>query len=264
MDSLAADQRQPSDAQVTPPRRDDVLVVLPTYNEAENLDRVAAAILAHGPRLLIVDDGSPDGTGDLADRLAIEDRIDVLHRSEKGGLGPAYTAGFAWGLKRGAEILCEMDADFSHDPNDLPRLFAAIDDGADLVIGSRYVPGGGVEDWPWRRRALSRGGNLYANVMLGVRIGDMTSGFRAFRAASLEKLHPEDCRSSGYAFQIEMAWRAARLGLTITEVPIMFRDREAGESKMSTGIALEAIRLVTGWGLGRLVGRLPWPSRENA
>ena len=250
-------------APVTPPiRRDDVLVVLPTYNEAENLERIAAAIIEQGPRLVVVDDGSPDGTGDIADRLAGGDRIDVLHRSEKGGLGPAYAAGFDWGLERGAGILCEMDADFSHDPQDLPRLFAAIDDGADVAIGSRYTKGGGVANWPWRRRALSRGGNLYANVMLGVRIGDMTSGFRAFRADALRSLHPEECRSSGYAFQIEMAWRAKHLGLTVTEVPIIFRDREAGDSKMSTGIALEAIRLVTGWGLGRLTGRLPWPSRE--
>jgi dolichol-phosphate mannosyltransferase len=242
--------------------RDDVLVVLPTYNEAENLEAIASAILEQGPRLLVVDDGSPDGTGDIADRLAQNDRVAVLHRSEKGGLGPAYAAGFAWGLEHGAEILCEMDADFSHDPADLPRLFAAVDDGADLAIGSRYVRGGGVENWPWRRRALSRGGNLYANLMLGVRIGDMTSGFRAFRADALQTLHPEDCRSSGYAFQIEMAWRARRMGFKVVEVPITFRDREAGDSKMSTNIAIEAIRLVTVWGLGRMVGRVPWPSRE--
>jgi dolichol-phosphate mannosyltransferase len=139
-----------------------------------------------------------------------------------------------------------------------------VDDGADLAIGSRYVRGGGVENWPFRRRALSRGGNLYANIMLGVRIGDMTSGFRAFRAAGLRRLHPEDCRSSGYAFQIEMAWRAKHLGFAISEIPIIFRDREAGDSKMSTGIALEAIRLVTAWGLGRLVGKRPWPARESA
>lgn len=244
-------------------RRDDVLVVLPTYNEAENVERMAAAILEHGPRLLVVDDGSPDGTGRIADGLAADERIDVLHRKEKAGLGPAYAAGFAWGLERGAQIMCEMDADFSHDPNDLPRLFAAVDAGADLAIGSRYVKGGGVDNWPWRRRALSRGGNLYANIMLGARVGDITSGFRAFRADAIRRLHPEQCKSSGYAFQIEMAWRARHLGLEIVEVPILFRDREAGDSKMSTDIAVEAIRLVTGWGLGRMVGKLPWPPREQ-
>lgn len=238
-------------------RRDDVLVVLPTYNEAENLESMAAAILEHGPRLLVVDDGSPDGTGDIADRLAEHDRVDVLHRREKRGLGPAYAAGFAVGLGSGARILCEMDADFSHDPADLPRLVAAVDEGADLAIGSRYAAGGGVENWPLRRRALSRGGNLYANVMLGVSTRDVTSGFRAFRADALRRLRPEECRSSGYAFQIEMAWRAERLGLDVREVPIVFRDREAGDSKMNTGIALEAVRLITGWGLRRIFGRLP-------
>lgn len=238
-------------------RRDDVLVVLPTFNEADNLEKIASAILARGPRLLIVDDGSPDGTGDIADRLAEDERVDVLHRREKRGLGPAYAAGFAVGLTRGARILCEMDADFSHDPADLPRLVAAVDDGADLAIGSRYVPGGGVENWPLHRRALSRGGNLYANLMLGIHARDVTSGFRAFRADALRRLRPDECRSSGYAFQIEMAWRAERLGLEVTEIPITFRDREVGDSKMNMGIALEAVRLITGWGMRRAFGRLP-------
>jgi dolichol-phosphate mannosyltransferase len=245
-----------------PGTRDDVLVVLPTYNEAENLEAIAGAIVARGPRLLVVDDGSPDGTGDIADRLAESPRVDVLHRSSKEGLGPAYAAGFAWGLLNDAEILCEMDADFSHDPDALPDLIAAVDAGADVAIGSRYVPGGGVEDWPLRRRALSRGGNLYANFMLGARIRDMTSGFRAFRADALRLLHPEDCRASGYGFQIEMAWRSRHLGLQIAEVPITFRDREAGTSKMSSVIALEAVRLVTLWGVGRLFGRRPWSAGE--
>lgn len=243
-------------------QRDDVVVVLPTYNEAGNVRAMAAAVTGLGMRLLIVDDDSPDGTGDIADELALGERIDVLHRAEKAGLGPAYAAGFAKALSRGAEIICEMDADFSHDPTDLPRLIHAVDGGADLAIGSRYVAGGGVENWPLRRRILSRGGNLYANVMLGVRIGDMTSGFRAFRAGSLRRLHAEDCRSSGYAFQIEMAWRAHRLGMTIEEIPILFRDRAAGDSKMSTSIALEAVALVSKWGLGRLFGRVPLPARE--
>ena len=237
--------------------RDDVLVILPTYNEAENIEAVAVAVRAQGPRLLVVDDSSPDGTGEIADELARADGISVLHRSAKQGLGPAYAAGFEWGIGHGAEILCEMDADFSHDPSDLPRLISAVDAGADLAIGSRYVDGGGATDWPLSRRLLSRGGNIYANLMLGARIADMTSGFRAFRAAAVRALHPETCRSSGYGFQIEMAWRARRLGFDITEVPITFKDREVGASKMDTAIAIEAIKLVTTWGAGRLVGRRP-------
>jgi len=180
--------------------RDDVLVALPTYDESENLESIAESILSRGPRLLIVDDDSPDCTGDIADRLARNPRVDVLHRPAKSGLGPAYAAGFA----NDALILCEMDADFSHDPTDLPRLIAAIDGGADMAIGSRYVRGGGVEDWPWRRRVLSRGGNIYANLMLGARLSDMTSGFRAFGVEALRTLRPDDCRASGYAFDIEM------------------------------------------------------------
>lgn len=246
-----------------PPRRDDVLVVLPTYNEAENLEAIASAILAQGPRLVVVDDGSPDGTGQIADRLSSDARVDVLHRRVKEGLGPAYAAGFAWGLRHGAEILCEMDADFSHDPAALPDLIAAIDGGADVAIGSRYVRGGRVTDWPLRRRVLSRAGNLYASVMLGAGVHDMTSGFRAFRAGALELLHPGECRASGYGFQIEMAWRSRHLGLEVVEVPITFRDRQAGDSKMSSTIAIEAMRLVTGWGVGRIFGRLPWPPREH-
>ena len=213
-----------------PVLRDDVLVVIPTYNEAENLEPIVMAVLAQGTRVLIVDDASPDGTGRIADRLARRERVEVLHRAEKAGLGPAYAAGFAWGLDRGAEILCEMDADFSHDASDLPRLLAAVDAGADLAIGSRYVDGGATADWPLRRRMLSRGGNIFAKVMLGAGVADMTSGFRAFRAGALQALHPEDCRSSGYAFQIEMAWRARHAGFSIAEVPITFRDRTAGTS----------------------------------
>ena len=246
-----------------PARRDDVFVVLPTYNEAENLEAIAGSILAQGPRLVVVDDGSPDGTGDIADRLSTDARVDVIHRKVKAGLGPAYAAGFAWGLRHGADILCEMDADFSHDPAALPDLIAAVDAGADVAIGSRYVRGGRVTDWPLRRRALSRAGNLYANVMLGAGVRDMTSGFRAFRAGALQRLHPEECRASGYGFQIEMAWRSRHLGLEVVEVPITFRDRQAGSSKMSSGIALEAVRLVTRWGLGRVFRRLPWPAPEN-
>jgi dolichol-phosphate mannosyltransferase len=244
-------------------RRDDVFVVLPTYNEAENLERIVARIAAQGPQLLIVDDNSPDGTGNIADELAKDPRVHVLHRGSKQGLGPAYAAGFAWALDRGADMVCEMDADFSHDPRDLPRLFLAVDNGADVAIGSRYIPGGGVENWPWRRRLLSRGGNVYAATMLGSGLRDMTSGFRAFSAEAIRRLQPGSCRASGYGFQIEMAWRARSSGLRVVEVPIVFRDRELGSSKMDGPIAWEAIRLVTGWGLLRLGGRLRWPTEEE-
>lgn len=244
-------------------RRDDVFVIVPTYNEAENLKNIAAAVGRHGPQLLIVDDNSPDGTGDIADDLALDPRVHVLHRTSKQGLGPAYAAGFAWALDHGAEMMCEMDADFSHDPDDLPRIFHAVDTGADVAIGSRYVPGGGVENWPWHRRVLSRGGNIYAGTMLGTHVKDMTSGFRGFSANAIRKLQPETCKASGYGFQIEMAWRAEAAGLRIVEVPIVFRDRELGTSKMDGRIAFEAIRLVTGWGFSRLGGRLRWPAEEE-
>lgn len=238
----------------------DRLVVIPTYNEVENLELIVRAVRQHGYRVLIVDDGSPDGTGDVADSLAAQepDAVSVLHRTEKAGLGPAYAAGFAVGITAGATVLCEMDADFSHDPAALPSLIAAIDDGADVAIGSRYAAGGGVDNWPWHRRALSRFGNQYAGFMLRTPIKDMTAGFRAFSAAALEQLEPDSCDAAGYGFQVEMAWRAHLAGMTVTEVPITFRDRVRGESKMDTRIAIEAMVLVTRWGLGRLVGRLPW------
>jgi dolichol-phosphate mannosyltransferase len=238
--------------------RHDVLVVIPTYDEIGNVDAISRAVLDLGYRLLIVDDHSPDGTGRRATALADGRIMNVLHRTTKAGLGPAYAAGFAWGVAHGAEILCEMDADFSHDPNDLERLVAAIDAGADVAIGSRYVPGGGVIDWPWHRRALSRGGNIYAATMLGAPVRDLTSGLRAFRRGALERLQPDACRASGYAFQIEMAWRAHLAACEIVEVPITFRDRTRGESKMNTSIAREAVGLITRWGLGRMVGQLPW------
>ena len=239
--------------------RPDTLVVVPTYNEAENLRAISEAILEHGVQLLIVDDNSPDGTGRIADELADDKVFHVLHRTEKAGIGPAYAAGFAWGLDHGASILCEMDADFSHNPADLPRLVAAIDSGADVAIGSRYVKGGGVENWPLQRRLLSRGGNIYARLMLGSGINDMTGGYRAFRAEALHRLDPASCKASGYAFQIEMAWKASALGLQVTEVPIIFKDRILGESKMDTSIAIEAIKLIGKWGWGRVRGQLPWP-----
>ncbi len=234
----------------------DVLVVVPTYNEAENVAQIAAAVREHGYGLLVVDDASPDGTGDIADQLAADDPgIAVLHRTKKEGLGPAYAAGFLLALERGAQVICEMDADFSHDPADLPRLVAAVETGADLAIGSRYVPGGGVENWPWHRRWLSRGGNIYAATLLRTTVKDMTAGFRAFRAEALEKLDFASCEASGYGFQVEMAWSASRAGFHIKEVPIIFRDRTRGTSKMGAGIALEAMWLVTKWGIGNLLGR---------
>ncbi|MCZ7533161.1 MAG: polyprenol monophosphomannose synthase [Acidimicrobiia bacterium] len=233
-----------------------VLVIVPTYNERDNITPIAQAVRSLGYALLIVDDGSPDGTGAVADQLAATDEnIHVLHRSEKQGLGPAYAAGFQRGLELGAEILCEMDADFSHNPADLPRLVSAIKAGADLAIGSRYVPGGGTVGWPWHRRFLSRAGNVYAAMMLGIAVKDSTAGFRAFRDTTIRKVEPSRCEASGYGFQIEMAWKTETAGLDIVEVPITFKDRVVGESKMDRRIAVEAILLITRWGFRRLFRR---------
>lgn len=229
-----------------------VTVVVPTFNERENLSHVAAAITHQGYRVLVVDDSSPDGTGELADRIAGEDRrVSVLHRRKKEGLGPAYADGFDRALKDKAEIIIEMDADFSHDPADLPRLIKALDDGADLAIGSRYVAGGSTPDWPVLRQGISRGGNLYARMMLGIPVRDATAGFRAFKAGALKRLPYRSAEASGYGFQVEMAWRAHEEGLTIVEVPVSFRDRAHGTSKMGSDIVLEAMRLVTVWGFRR-------------
>ena len=231
---------------------DRVTVVVPTFNERENLSHIAAAITHQGYRVLIVDDSSPDGTGELADQIAAEDRrVSVLHRRKKEGLGPAYADGFDRALKDKAEIIIEMDADFSHDPADLPRLIKALDDGADLAIGSRYVAGGSTPDWPVLRQGISRGGNLYARMMLGIPVRDATAGFRAFQAEALGRLPYRSAEASGYGFQVEMAWRAHEEGLTIVEVPISFRDRAHGTSKMGSDIVLEAMRLVTVWGFRR-------------
>lgn len=244
---------------------DKALVVLPTYNEAANLVPMISAIVAAGCRVLVVDDASPDGTGRIADGLAATDpaHVAVLHRTEKAGLGPAYAAGFRQALREGPDVICQMDADFSHDPGALPDLIAAVRAGADVAIGSRYVEGGGVENWPWHRRALSRGGNIYAGVMLGTSIGDMTAGYRAFAPSALEMLEPWTCNAAGYGFQIEMAWRAAMADLDVVEIPITFRDRIRGESKMDARIAFEAIGLVTKWGIGRVFGRLPWSAHAD-
>lgn len=234
---------------------DQVTVTLPTYNEIENLPHIVPEIVAHGYRLLIIDDSSPDGTGRLADSLAADlEEVSVLHRTEKAGLGPAYAAGFDRALADGADVVVEMDADFSHDPADLPRLVAAIADGADLAIGSRYVPGGSTPDWPAIRQLISKGGNLYARKMLGIPIRDATAGFRAYTASALGRLPYRDAEASGYGFQVEMAWRAHEAGMKIVEVPISFRDRARGTSKMGLSIVIEAMRLVTVWGLGRRFG----------
>jgi dolichol-phosphate mannosyltransferase len=223
-------------------------LVIPTYNEAENLPRLVNAVLsvleeaapgAH--RVLIVDDSSPDGTGALADELAAShEAVKVLHRPLRQGLGPAYLAGFATALEGGAGYVLEMDADFSHDPGDLARLLDAAQD-ADLVLGSRYVPGGGVTDWGALRRLISRGGSLYARTVLGLDVHDLTGGFKCFRRATLEAIDLPTVRSQGYAFQIELSYRAACRGLRVVEIPIVFRDRQMGRSKMSPWIALEAI-----------------------
>jgi dolichol-phosphate mannosyltransferase len=219
-------------------------LVLPTYNEAGNVEPVVAASLAQLPddaRVLIVDDGSPDGTGTIADRLAAArpDRIEVLHRPTKSGLGPAYVAGFRRALAAGAGFVIEMDADFSHDPADLPRLLAAMDH-ADLAIGSRYVPGGGVEAWSPSRRLISRGGSAYARRVLRLGVRDLTGGFKCFRRTVLEAIDLDSVDSKGYAFQVELTYRVAEAGFRIAEVPIVFHDRRHGVSKMTAAIAAEA------------------------
>jgi dolichol-phosphate mannosyltransferase len=227
-------------------------LILPTYNEAENIEAIVTAsgeVLAaadeHAYKILIVDDGSPDGTGDIADRLAAErEQVEVLHRTEKNGIGPAYLAGFRYALDRGAAYVMEMDSDFSHDPADLARLLAAARSGADLALGSRYVPGGGVVDWGLLRRFISEGGSTYARWVLGLRVRDLTGGFKCFKREVLEAIHFDGVRSQGYAFQVELTYRAVRAGFRVVEVPIVFKDRELGQSKMSWRIAVEAMWLV--------------------
>jgi dolichol-phosphate mannosyltransferase len=226
------------------PRADGVWVILPTYNEAENLERIVAAILEQLPesgRVLVVDDNSPDGTGEIADRLAEgNERVAVVHRAVKEGLGPAYLAGFRIALGAGAERIVEMDADFSHDPAYLPQLIEATE-SADLAIGSRYVPGGGVTDWGPLRRFISRGGSTYARLALGVPIRDLTGGFKCFRRIVLETIELETIQARGYAFQVETTYRAIKAGFRVVEVPIVFKDRADGTSKMSKAIVAEAI-----------------------
>ncbi len=238
-------------------------LVLPTYNEAENLEAIVAAVRQRLPagerRVLIVDDASPDGTGEIADRLAAaHDDVSVLHRARKGGIGPAYVAGFRQALDAGAELIAQMDADFSHDPADLPRLIAAVGE-ADLAVGSRYVEGGGVAQWGPTRRLISRGGSAYARAILGVRVNDLTAGFKVYRREVLEGIDLETIASIGYAFQVETTYRAVRAGFRVVEVPIVFRDRRVGESKMSGAIVWEAAMRVP---LMRLRRRTTDPARR--
>ena len=235
------------------------VICLPTYDERENLEpmlRALGEVLGPDDRVLVIDDNSPDGTGELADRLASElERVEVLHRPHKEGLGPAYLAGFRRALELGAELVVEIDCDFSHDPADVPRLLdAAVD--ADLVLGSRYVPGGSVENWGAVRRAISAGGSIYARLLLGVPIRDLTGGFKCFRREVLEAIDLDAIHSKGYAFQIELTYRALRRSFRVREVPIRFVDREVGGSKMSRSIVLEAIWKVPLLRLAALGGRL--------
>jgi dolichol-phosphate mannosyltransferase len=231
-------------------------VCLPTYNERENLEPMLRALGDAGVRVLVVDDNSPDGTGRLADRLAQElDYVDVLHRSRKEGLGPAYIAGFKQALADGTELILEMDCDFSHDPKDVPRLIAAADD-AELALGSRYVKGGQVADWGPTRRAISAGGSFYARVLLSSQIRDLTGGFKCYRRQVLETIDLDAIDSKGYAFQIETTYRALRAGFRVVEVPIRFADREVGSSKMSGAIVLEAIWKVPALRIAALTGKL--------
>ena len=235
----------------------DALVCLPTYNERENLEGMLRALVPLGVRVLVIDDNSPDGTGELAERLADElPGVAVLHRERKQGLGPAYLAGFREALRTDAEYVLEMDCDFSHDPADVARLVAACEAGADVALGSRYVAGGGTADWGRGRRLVSAGGSLYARTLLGIPVRDLTGGFKCFRRRVLERLDLDAIDVKGYAFQIETTYRAIRAGFTVVEVPILFTDRTLGHSKMSRAIFLEAVARVPALRLAALAGRL--------
>ncbi|MFE3828000.1 polyprenol monophosphomannose synthase [Streptomyces sp. NPDC059092] len=239
------------------------LVIIPTFNEAENITPIVSRVRAAVPAadILIADDNSPDGTGKIADELAAADsQVKVLHRKGKEGLGAAYLAGFRWGMEHGYGVLVEMDADGSHQPEELPRLLTALK-GADLVLGSRWVPGGRVVNWPRTRQMISRGGSTYSRVLLGVPFRDVTGGYRAFRRETLEGIGLDDVSSQGYCFQVDLARRAAEAGCHVVEVPITFVERELGDSKMSKDILVEALWRVTAWGVesraNRLLGRKP-------
>ena len=235
-----------------------LLVVMPTYNEAATVRKVVERVRAAVPAadVLIVDDSSPDGTGEIADSLSeLDSHVHALHRARKEGLGKAYVAGFRWGLERAFDTFVEMDADGSHQPEELPNLLAALRD-ADVVLGSRYVAGGRVVDWPWHRELLSRGGNRYSRIALGVPLRDITGGYRAYRASALRRLELATVASAGYCFQVDLAWRAVRSGLRVAEVPITFVERTEGASKMSGAIVREALWQVTRWGIAYRVGQL--------
>jgi dolichol-phosphate mannosyltransferase len=236
----------------------EVLVIIPTYNEAENVERITARVRAAVPEahILVADDNSPDGTGDIADKLAsADDHLHVLHRKGKEGLGAAYLAGFQWGIDHGYQVLVEMDADGSHQPEELYRLLSALRT-ADLVLGSRWVPGGEVVNWPRSRLLLSRGGSLYSRLMLDVPIRDVTGGYRAFRKETLQGLGMDQVASAGYCFQVDLAWRAVKAGYKVAEVPITFVERELGASKMSRSIVVEALWRVTAWGVAARLDKL--------
>ena len=241
-----------------PSRR--TLVIIPTYNERENLPLIVGRVTKARAdvHILVVDDGSPDGTGKLADELAgaDPDRIHVMHRTAKDGLGAAYLAAFDWGLSRGYSVLVEMDADGSHAPEQLYRLLDAIDNGADVAIGSRYVDGGTVRNWPWRRMVLSKTANTYARLLLGVGINDITAGYRAYRREVLEKIDLAAVDSKGYCFQVDLTWRSINAGFTVAEVPITFTERELGVSKMSGSNIREAMVKTAQWGIGGRVDRV--------
>jgi dolichol-phosphate mannosyltransferase len=237
----------------------NVLVVLPTYNEIEDIERVLRRVrtAVADATVLVVDDGSPDGTADVAETIGKElGNVEVLRRHEKSGLGSAYRAGFRWGLDNGFEACVEMDSDLSHEPEALPGLLSPLDEGCEVVIGSRYVPGGSIPNWAWHRRLISRGGNVYADALLGLGVTDSTAGFRAYAASLLRRIELDRIKAEGYGFQIEMTYQAKRAGATIVEVPIRFVDRVEGTSKMSTFIVAEAFGLVTWWGVQRGVQSL--------
>ena len=242
-----------------------ILVVIPTFNEAQNIEPMVAKIRHSVPAasILVVDDGSPDGTGDIVEKLSESDeQVYLLRRYQKDGLGSAYRAGFAWGLERGFDAFVEIDADFSHDPAALPQLIEAAENGAGVVIGSRYVAGGEIPAWTWYRQLLSRGGNQYASILLGLRVKDATAGFRVYSADALRDIDYSSVEADGYGFQVEMTYRARRAQQVIKEVPISFVDREVGESKMSSAIVVEALFLVTKWADEQRLGRGWMPARQ--
>lgn len=246
---------------------DRTLVIIPTYNELDNLPLITGRVRSAAPTvdILIVDDNSPDGTGELADRLAAEDdHIKVFHREGKGGLCGAYVAGFQWALERDYQVICEMDADGSHAPEQLHLLLAEVDRGADLVIGSRYVPGGKVVNWPKKRWVLSKGGNIYISLALGAGLSDMTAGYRAYRRSLLESLDLDELSNAGYIFQVDLAWRAVRDGFDVREVPITFTEREIGESKLDGSFVKDSLLEVTRWGIAHRGSQLREISKECA